>query len=112
MSIAKLEPGWPFQENKLQYDIWDKSDKVQTEWIQIWHIASILMKKRQNKLGLSLAKLSNLFFKFGVGLVFAVKDWLSLRYVLSGNYCWSIIQTEFESSAFEISEFETSEFET
>ena len=48
MSIAKLEPGWPFQENKLQYDIWDKSDKVQTEWIQIWHISSILMKKRQN----------------------------------------------------------------
>ena len=48
MSIAKLEPGWPFQENKLQYDIWDKSDKVQTEWIQIWHIASILMKKGQD----------------------------------------------------------------
>ena len=32
--------------------------------------------------------------------------------VLSGTYCWSIIQTEFESSEFEISEFETSEFET
>ena len=31
-----------------QFDIWDKSDKVQTEWIQIWHISSILMKKRQN----------------------------------------------------------------
>ena len=37
-------------------------------------------QNQQNKLGLSLAKLSNLFFKFGVGLVFAVKDRLSLRY--------------------------------
>ena len=36
------------------------------------------MKTRLNKLGLSLAKLSNLFFKFGVGLVFAVKDRLGL----------------------------------
>ena len=35
---------------------------------------------RLNKLRLSLAKLSNFFFKFGVGLVFAVKDLLSLRY--------------------------------
>ena len=32
--------------------------------------------KYKDKLGLSLAKFSNLFFKFGVGLVFAVKDWL------------------------------------
>ena len=40
----------------------------------------ILIWKKYNKLGLSLAKLSNLFFKFGVGLVFAVKDRLSLRY--------------------------------
>ena len=37
-------------------------------------------KKRKDKLGLSLANLSNLFLKFGVGLVFAVKDRLSLRY--------------------------------
>ena len=39
-----------------------------------------MLKNIRNKLGLSLAKLSNLFFKFGVWLGFAVKDRLSLRY--------------------------------
>ena len=45
-------------------------------------VANILHchRNNENKLRLSFAKLSKLFFKFGVCLVFAVKDRLSLRY--------------------------------
>ena len=50
----------------------------------------ILVKKRENKLGLSLAKLSNLFFKFGVGLVFKLRGGVSMGRSVCRSVGWLV----------------------